>query len=193
MIDGLAETTLTALLEQTASSAPVPGAGPASATTCALAAALVEMVSRVSLTKDPGDPAGIAARAARAAELRDLAVTLAERDMEAYAAVLAAARTRGEPGHAGALSEALSAAADPPAAILETASEVTRLAAEAFADADGAVRGEAVTAAILAEACARACVRIIALNLGGRRDDPRLDRARELAAAASAELARVER
>ena len=113
--------------------------------------------------------------------------------MEAYAAVLAAARTRGEPGHAGALSEALSAAADPPAAILETASEVTRLAAEAFADADGAVRGEAVTAAILAEACARACVRIIALNLGGDVMTPRLDRARELAAAASAELARVER
>lgn len=151
------------------------------------------MVSRVSLGKEPSDPSGIEARAARAAELRVLAITLAERDMEAYRAVLATAGTRGEPGHAAALSQALSAAADPPAAILETASEVTRLAAEAFAAARGAVRGEAVTAAILAEACVRACVRIIALNLGGRAEDPRLERARELATAASEDLARMER
>jgi formiminotetrahydrofolate cyclodeaminase len=151
------------------------------------------MVSRVSLAKEPSDPAGIETRAARAAELRDLAVTLAERDMEAYRAVLATARTRGEHGHAAALSEALSAAADPPAAILEAAAEVTRLAAGAFAAARGAVRGEAVTAAILAEACVRACLRIIALNLGRRADDPRLQRARELAAAAAEDLASMER
>lgn len=186
-----AETTLTALLERTASSSPVPGAGPAAATTCALAAALVEMVSRVELRKDPG--AGVDARAERAAELREAALTLAERDMEAYAAVLAATRTRGEPGHAAALGEALSAAADPPAAILEAACEVARLAAEAYEQTRGAVRGEAVTAAILAEASARAAAGIIALNLGGRQQDGRLHRARELAAAAAADLARVER
>ncbi len=193
MMDGFAETTLAALLERTGSSSPVPGAGPAAATTCALAAALVEMVSRVSLRKVGEGDAAVEARAARAAELREAALTLAERDMEAYTAVLAASRTRGEPGHAAELGEALSAAADPPAAILELASEVARLAAEAHLQARGAVRGEAVAAAILAEASARACVSIIVLNLGGRGDDPRLARARELAAAAAEQLARMER
>jgi methenyltetrahydrofolate cyclohydrolase len=184
-IGKLADTPLTELLESIGSSAPVPGAGPAAAFVCALAAALVEMVSAVSLRQEePAEHAALETRRARCAELRAAAPELAEEDMAAYADVLAARRVRSEPGGAERLHDALAAAADPPLAIAEAAAEVTRLAAEAFAAARGAVRGEAATAALLAEAVVRAAATIVELNLAGSPADSRRARARDLAAAA---------
>jgi formiminotetrahydrofolate cyclodeaminase len=184
-IGALADTPLTVLLERIGSSAPVPGAGPAAALTCALAAALVEMVCGVSLRQARGtDAAALEARRERCAELRTGATGLAELDMAAYTAVLAARRGRSEPGGAELLHDALAAAADPPLAIAEAAAEVARLAAEALADARGAVRGEAATAALLAEAVVRAGAAMVELNLAGDPADPRRARASDLAAAA---------
>jgi formiminotetrahydrofolate cyclodeaminase len=190
-IDALADSSLAALLERVASSDPAPGAGPSAAWTCALAAALVEMVSAVALRKEPHAGGAIAARRERAAELRVVALALAERDIAAYRDVLAVGRRRGEAGHAQRLRDALGAAADPPIAIVEVAAELTRLAADAAGEARGGIRGEAVTAAVLAEAVARAGASIAELNLAGAPDDPRLARVRALAQAARADRERV--
>jgi len=190
-IGALADSSLAALLERVASSDPAPGAGPTAAWTCALAAALVEMVSAVALRKQPQDADAIDARRLRAVALRSDALALAERDIAAYRDVLAVARRRGEAGHPQRLRDALGAAADPPIAIVEVAAEVTRLAADAAGQARGGIRGEAITAAVLAEAVARAGVSIAELNLAGAPEDPRLGRVRALAQAARADRDRV--
>lgn len=176
------------LLERVASSDPVPGAGPSAAWTAALAAALVEMVCAVMIGRE-GDGSGeLAARGARAGALREGALALAGRDMDVYREVIAV-RAAGDPGRLGA---ALAAAADPPLEIARAATELTALAADAFAGARGGVRGEAATAAVLAEASARAAAAIVVFNLAGEPADPRREQARELVAQANAQRARVE-
>ena len=187
----LADTTLRGVLERISSSDPVPGAGPAAALASGFAAALVEMVCAVTLGQQPANVEAIEARRRRAAELRALAPTLAESDMDAYSQVLAERARREEPGHAQRLRAALAAAADPPVAIVEAAAELTGLAAGAFADARGGVRGEAAAAALLAEAVVRIGAAIVDLNLAGSTGDPRRARVRELAQAALAERERV--
>lgn len=164
----------------------MPGAGPSAAWTCTLAASLVQMVCAVMLRREPDGDGTVAARAARASVLRAGLLELAEQDMLAYQAVLEAA-TSGQCLHA-----ALAAAADPPLAIAESAAELTMLATQAFGQARGGVRAEAATAAVLAEAVTRAGAAIVDFNLAGEPSDPRRNRARELAAAASSELAQLE-
>ena len=181
---------LTALAGRVASSDPAPGAGPSAAWTCALAAALVEMVSAVALRKDAA-AAAAAERRERAGSLRAGALALAERDVAAYGALLAVLRRRDEPGHGDRLRTALSDAAEPPLAIAEAAAEVARLAADGASEARGGVRGEALTAAILGEAAARAARALVEMNLAGTPDDPRRARAAELTAAAGRDLARA--
>jgi methenyltetrahydrofolate cyclohydrolase len=187
----LSESTLGALVERVASSDPAPGAGPSAAWTCALAAALVEMVSAVALRKDPPDAAVAERRRDRAAALRASALDLADEDVTAYTAVLGVLARRAEPGHGARLRAALSAAADPPLAIVEIAAELTGLAADAAAEARGGVRGEALTAAILAEAVVRAGLPLVDLNLASAPDDPRRARVRQLAEAARDDLSRA--
>jgi formiminotetrahydrofolate cyclodeaminase len=157
-------------LDALASPVPTPGAGPAAAWTCAVAAALVEMVSAIASGGDSAARAAAGARRERACVLRLRALELAETDMVAYQAVLAARR---QPAGADRVREALSAAADPPLAIAEVAAELAELAADAGEQARGGVRGEAATAAILADAGAAACVAMLSLNLAGNSDDPR--------------------
>ena len=149
------------------------------------------MVCAVVLRKEPQDAGAVEARRLRAAELQASALALAERDIAAYRDVLAVGRRRGEAGHAQRLRDALGAAADPPIAIVEVAAEVTRLAADAAGEARGGIRGEAITAAVLAEAVARAGVSIVELNLAGAPADPRLARVRALSQAARADRERI--
>jgi formiminotetrahydrofolate cyclodeaminase len=185
----LAERPFAALVADVASADPAPGAGPSAACTCALAAALVEMVSAVELRKEPIDADAAARRRDRAAELRAAALELADRDILAYTEVLDVLQRRGERGHGDRLVAALSRAADPPLAIAEIAGEVTRLAAEAADAARGAVKGEAVTAAILAEAVVRVCGPLVDMNLGSAPKDRRRARARDIAELARTDLA----
>jgi methenyltetrahydrofolate cyclohydrolase len=164
--------TLDDALERLASDSPAPGGGAASAWACALAAALVEMVAAVSLGRD-GDP-GADRRRERARELRGTALRLAEEDAAAYRAVLAAAPE--------ARRDALAAAADPPLAIAEAGAEAGALAREALASATGPIRGEAQAAVALAEGATRAAARLVELDLEHAPGDPRVARARRLAA-----------
>jgi formiminotetrahydrofolate cyclodeaminase len=176
------------LLERVASSDPVPGAGPAAAWTCALAAALVEMVCAVMARIESDEDAVRADRGERAAAIRAAALELAGRDMDAYREVLAARSS----GDVGLRRAALAAAADPPLEIAAAAAELTALAAEAFATARGGVRGEAAAAAVLAEAVTRVAAAIVTFNLAGDPGDPRRVEAAELTLAAATQRARVE-
>lgn len=186
-----AELALTEIIERVAAVDPTPGAGPSLAWTCSLAAALVEMVSGVSLSQQPIDRSAIEQRRARAMALRHLALSLADSDADAYRAVLAVQRRRGEADHASQLREALHAAADPLLSILETAGEVTRLAAAAAGQIRGGARGEAKTAAVLGAAVIQAGVPLIELNLASAPGDPRVARARAIAREAFSDRARA--
>jgi len=186
-----ADLSLNAIVESVAARDPTPGAGPSLAWTCALAAALVEMVSAVTLRKEPESPDAIEARRDRARALWTTALALADRDAGAYRDVVAVQRRRDEPGHPQRLRQALADAADPLVLIIDTAREVAELATHAIADARGGVRGEAITALVLAESVARGGVPLVELNLAGDSQDPRRAQTREAAAAATDALHRA--
>jgi formiminotetrahydrofolate cyclodeaminase len=186
-----ADRSLAEIVASVASRDPTPGAGPTLAWTCALAAALVEMVSAVTLRQAPETIGPIEARRDRAHELRVTAMSLADLDAAAYRDVLAVQRRRGEPGHSQRLRQALADAADPLVRIAGTAREVVELATGAIGDAHGAVRGEAITGLALAAGVTRAVVPLVDLNLGGRPEDPRRDTVRAAAAVADAALQRT--
>jgi methenyltetrahydrofolate cyclohydrolase len=186
-----ADLSLNEIIESVAARAPTPGAGPSLAWTCAIAAALVEMVSAVTLRKEPESPEAIEARRDRAHALRTIALALADRDAAAYGEVLAVQRRRDEPGHPQRLRHALAEAADPLVQIIETAREVAELSTGAIADARGGVRGEAITALVLAESVARGGVPLVKFNLASDPQDPRHAQVREAADAATDALQRT--
>jgi formiminotetrahydrofolate cyclodeaminase len=191
MTEVMAESSLSELLARLAGTAPAPGAGSAAAWTCALAAALLEMVLATEVRREPGDAPGARRRRDRAAALRAQALALADTDVAAYRAVLEVKREGDLPGHAARLQDALSAAADPPVAIAEAAAEVARFAADGALRARGGIRGEAIAAVALAEAAAATCVTMVELNLGGAPEDPRLERVRSLARDAASSRGRA--
>jgi methenyltetrahydrofolate cyclohydrolase len=172
--------TLRGFLEAVAARTSAPGGGAVAAVATATAAALVEMAAQFS-SKHWDDAAEAAAQAR---ELRERTAPLAQADADAYAAVIAA---RGGPGH----DEALSRAADVPLAIVEAAAGVAELAAELAARGNPNLRGDAVTAALLAEASARAAANLVEINLAERNRDQRIERAQELASAAGAAARRA--
>jgi formiminotetrahydrofolate cyclodeaminase len=174
------EKTLTGFLEEVAAKTSAPGGGAVAAVTVALAAALAEMVAQFSGKQwDGAEDAALRAR-----ELRTRAAPLAQADAEAYQAVIAA---RGGPGY----EEALSRAADVPLAIVQAAADVGELAAELAASGNPNLRGDAATAALLAEAAARSAANLVDINLADREGDERIGRAHELASATAAAAKRA--
>ncbi len=153
---------------------PAPGGGAVAAVTASLAAALVAMAG--------------AENADRARSLGRRASGLADEDATAYSAVIAAQRA-GEP-----IQEALARATDVPLEIAATAAAIAQLAAEVFRDGRPALRGDAATAVLLAEAAARSAAYLVELNTdagGGGRELVDLARAHlATAAAAAQDLAR---
>src|SRR5690242_11032756 len=149
------------------------------------------MVSAVMLRKEPESPDAFEARRDRAHDLRATALKLADEDAAAYAQVLAVQRRRDEPGHPERLRQALADAADPLVRIIETARELSELGAGAAADARGGVRGEAITAVVLAESVVRAGAPLVDLNLASDQHDPRRVQVREAADQAAAALQRT--
>jgi methenyltetrahydrofolate cyclohydrolase len=123
----------------------------------------------------------------RAEVLRSQMATLALADEDAYAKVIEALRLPSDsPSRPSELEAALSGAADVPLAIAEAGAEVAVLAALVAQEGNDRLRGDALVAAELAGAGARGAAELVAINLAGR-DDPRIGRAKDLAAATQRE------
>lgn len=173
----LLDLTVRELLDAIAGRSPAPGAGAVGAVAAALAAALTAMAARFS----DDDPA-----AAAADGLRDRVARLADADGVAYREFLAAVRLPREPdprAREDAIARAREGTCAVPVEIGELAAEVAGLAAGLAADGNRNLHGDAVTAGLLAAAAAAVAAELVAANLGADSTDPRLRRARELAAA----------
>jgi methenyltetrahydrofolate cyclohydrolase len=162
---------------------PTPGGGSAAAIAVAISAGLSAMVARAS----PDWPeAGSAV--AQAERLRKRVAPLAQRDAEAYEEALVTLRLpeRVEPAvRDAAVGAALGRTAEVLLAIGEAGADAAWLAALIADRGTPERRGDAVAAAQLAEAGARAAAALIAVNLTVRPGDERFVHAQELAATAS--------
>lgn len=132
----LAARPLAELLDQVAAQRPAPGGGTSAAVVGALAAGLAEMTAGFTLAGDRYADSHAAMRSVRerAAELRRQALDLGERELEAYAPVLAAQRLpREAPERERRMHTALAEAAETPMEIARVTAEVAELAADAAA------------------------------------------------------------
>jgi formiminotetrahydrofolate cyclodeaminase len=162
---------LAALLGDVAAATPAPGGGSSAAVATALAAALVEMSARIAQVPATPD---------RARALRERCLALADEELTSYAPVLEAERLPADdPERAGRLEAALGDASRAPLEIAEAAAEIAALGAKVAAAAGVAVRGDATTGTLLAEAAAAAAATLVETNLRGRPDDPSARRAAE--------------
>jgi methenyltetrahydrofolate cyclohydrolase len=157
-----AEQPLGRFLELVASRQPAPGGGAAAAIGVALAAGLAAMVARFSaeLFREASHMAG------QADGLRLRAAELAQADSLAYQRVINARReARADADRRHGVRTAFSAAADVPCEIARVGATVAELAARLAQRGNPNLRGDAVTAALLAEAGVRAAAELVALNL----------------------------
>jgi formiminotetrahydrofolate cyclodeaminase len=166
--------TVSELVDELGAPAPSAAGGSAAAVVAAFAAALVGLVARASPAwrEAPGI-------AAQAATLRDRLLELADQDVTAFAAALAALREPARPGEDrdARLGRALGLAADAPLAIAEAAADVAELAALAVAEGRPDVRPDAAVARELASAAARGAAALVETNLTTVPGDPRSTRA----------------
>ena len=162
----LSEQSLEEFLDSVGEDTPAPGGGTSSAITTALAAALVEMSARLASDEEAAEAA---------AEMRADALRLAEEELTSYAPVLEAETPADR-------TTALDAASEPPAQIAETAAKVAVLGVKVAGSSSPAVRGDALTGVILAEAAATAAARLVETNITS---GPVFDRARAAAGRAS--------
>ena len=179
------------LLEEVSSAEPMPGAGYCAAIALEMAAGLVAMAARASRA-DWGEGRGAAAQATT---LRERIAPLAERNVNAYreAVALLGRGASAEGGSSGdeTLRDALTRAAGVPLEIAEVAVDVAALAAVVAERGDQAMRADVVSAALLAEAAARAAATLVEVNLGTTSSDERVARARDLAGSATAAAQRA--
>ena len=178
-----------------ASDEPAPGGGAATAVAVALAAGLSGMAARLS-ADHLADANGLAERADR---LRRRVAPLAQEDATAYGHVLTAYRNQdyGDPKvRRERIRTALSDAADVPLAIAEAGAEAAEIAARLAREGNPNLRGDAVAAALLAEAGVRAAAVLVEINTtAGEISDDRSERAGELvtrAAGAAREIVKDE-
>jgi formiminotetrahydrofolate cyclodeaminase len=171
-------------LDMVASREPAPGGGASAAVAIALAAALTGMAARFS-TDHLADAETIAGKAE---ELRSRVMPLARADAAAYGRVLDAYRIpRGdEEGRRRRIREALSEAADVPLSIAEVGAEVAGNAAQLVEEGNPNLRGDAVTATVLAGAGVRAAATLVEINVSAGGADDRLSRLDQLLAATAA-------
>ncbi len=185
------ELTLTNFLDLVSSNEPAPAGGSVAALATAMAAALCVKAARLSANEMP-DALDIAATGGR---LRDLAATLCELDATTYRQVVTALRRTSEPDpekRRRAIAEALSRASDVPLEVVEIAADVVALAARIAESGNPNLLGDAITAALLAEAGARSAAALVAINLEGV-DDERPSKAAALLTRIAGDLARTTR
>jgi methenyltetrahydrofolate cyclohydrolase len=158
----LAKQRLADLLDAVAAPTPAPGGGSSAGIACALAAALVEMAAGI------GDAAG--PDVVRARVLRARALELAEQELSSYAPVLESRRLPVEdPARRARIAAALEQASAVPREIAAVAAEIVVLAQRVGAEVSAAVRSDAETGRLLAEAAGTAAALLVATN---ERDAP---------------------
>jgi formiminotetrahydrofolate cyclodeaminase len=168
-------------LEAMSSGEPVPGGGGAAAVSVALAAGLCAMCARFSgeHLSDSGDTA------AEADGLRRRVQPLAQEDAGAYGRVLDALRLpKEDPARRRSMELAFERASEVPLSIAQTGAETAELAAKLARCGNPNLKGDAVSAALLAEAGVRAAAMLVGIN--APEDEPRIARASELKSRASA-------
>jgi formiminotetrahydrofolate cyclodeaminase len=184
-VPNYAELPLGRFVDMVASREPAPGGGASAAVAVALAAALTAMAARFS-ADHLADAETIADRAE---ELRNRVMPLAQADAAAYGRVLDAYRTPRDDDEKRRrrIREALSEAADVPLSIAEVGVEVAGNAARLAEEGNPNLRGDALTATVLAGAGVRAAATLVEINVsaGGAGDD-RLARVDQLLATMAA-------
>ena len=169
------ELTVAQLLSLLAAREPAPGGGSAAALAGAIAAALTEMSVAFARGRPRANDHRWAAAGHRAAALRAELMALAEADRSAYGPVLAAmALPAQNADRAPRLRAALSAAAQVPCSVAARAAELAELGAGIARDGSPHLKGDAITAVLLADAAAGAGARLVALNLHSQPEDERL-------------------
>lgn len=171
--------TVAEFLARVAAPTAAPGAGAAAATAVALGAGLTAMAAGLSRRHLQEADRLVA----RAVELQEQAMPLGQRDAAAYSEVL---RERGrpatDPARADSVREALSRAADVPLEIADVGVAVLGLASDVALRGNPHLKGDALTACLLAQAGVRAAVALVELNVDDR-DDPRRLHAAQLSRA----------
>jgi methenyltetrahydrofolate cyclohydrolase len=125
----------------------------------------------------------------RASTLRHRLVDAGEAELHSYEPVLSAQHLPvSDPTRAEQLAAALSDASAAPLEIARVTTEVAELSADVAGVSKPALRGDAVTAVLLAESAARAASELVTINL---RDDPRVAEVERLSARAAAARARA--
>jgi len=165
----LTESSVGELLDAFAERTPAPGGGAAAALALAVAAALCAMAGRFS--DGHLGSAATAAIAARADESRARALELAIADAAAYTAVIRARRLPADKDPAlrvEALAAAMADAVAVPREIAALASEVALIAKNLATGGNPHLRGDAVTARLLAEAAAAAAGQLVEINLSAQ-------------------------
>jgi methenyltetrahydrofolate cyclohydrolase len=167
---GYLNLTLGQFLDQIAAREPAPGGGAAAAVAVAMAAGLVAMAARFS-----GDRLELAEDVVTQAEmLRQRAAPLAQADADAYQKVIEAlalprgSNTKARGLRREAIRHALEGAADVPLKVAEIGADVAGLAATIAESGNPNLRGDVVTAGLLAAAAARSTARLIDVNVGDR-------------------------
>ena len=176
-MSAVGEQNLSALLDAVASPSAAPAAGLVAAVVCAEAAALLELTATLAAARlDDGEPMRLLSKRARS--FRSTSMAAAELEMTAYSGAIDA----GDMG----------LAADAPLSIAETAAYVAEAAADVAGAGSWPFTPDAVSAVLLAGSAASVASLIVAANLSGVSDDPRLARANAALASANAARAKVE-
>jgi len=200
--DSYAGLSVGAFLDALAAGAAAPAGGSAAALVLAQAAALCAKSARLSGRQLTASRA--AELTAEAEQIRGTAASLIDEDPRAYQAVIEHSRRiggeqnrriggerraeRSAAGRSDGMAAALSAAADVPMRIVELATSVAALAAVLARDGKPALRGDAITAGLLARAAGRSAAALVSINLAGMPADPRHSRADSLLAAIDEQL-----
>lgn len=171
-------------IEALAAGTPAPGGGAAAALVVAQSAALCTMAARLSARHIGAER--VQRLISEGERIHRAAASLIDLDARSYLRVIEATRAAkaapGTPGPAAAVAAALSHAADIPMRLAGLAVQAANLAGELAADGNQALRGDAITAGLLAQAGAHSAAALVRINLESAPADPRLARLDELLA-----------
>lgn len=164
---------LSRFLERLSSADPTPGGGSASALACAMAAALLAMVSRLTKTRDGTNP--LSDTVATMDRDRAALLDLAARDAQAFGDVLRAMRMPKETDEQRrtrqqAIQTSLIEAAAVPLAVAAHGVEVLKAAVPVARGGNANAVSDAGVAALLGDAGVHGAILNVRINLAGIKD-----------------------